>query len=170
MTIARTVGVLTLAVVVTGCEGLDKDLRTNRPQVADVPVASRLESTIGASRANAVPTAIGSLLEGYHQTSVGKSLVSADRRFAEQAAKTSLQNAPDNETSTWTNPSSGHSGTFTPLNSYQSDDRYRCRDYTQSVTADGDTRETRGTACQTGPETWKIVEVPITRVRAGGRR
>jgi surface antigen len=168
MTIARALCVLLLAVVVSGCEALDKDVVTKRPLVADVNVSNRLESTLGASRANASPTATGTLLEAYHQTAVGKALVSADRRYAEEAAKKSLETAPDNETTKWTNPANGHTGTFTPLNSYQSDDRYHCRDFEQSITADGQTRDTRGAACEAGPNTWKVVEVPITRERAGG--
>jgi surface antigen len=153
---------LLLAIVVGAC-----DTVSNRPLIGTSTVESRLESTIGDAKADAAPTAVGSLFGTYHQTTVGKLLDSADRRYAEEVAKKSLEKAPNGTVSKWTNPENRHAGTFTPINSYLSDDRYNCRDYHQSITIDGNTRETDGTACRTGENTWKVVVGPISRERPG---
>ena len=162
MMMIRIQCVLLLVVALTSCEAMRE-----RPKVATTAVAGLLQAEIGGADKGETPvTAVGTLLAGFHQTKIGKSLVRADRRFAEAAARKSLDTSPDGQISRWSNPDNGHAGTFRPLNTYRSDDRIGCRDFVQSVTIDSQTQRADGTACQANGGVWRIVEAPITRHRA----
>lgn len=152
---------LLLLVVVSGCESLRE-----QPKVAMTTVASLLESEIGGPDKGDTPvTAVGTLLGGYLESEVEMLLERSDRQFAEAAAVESLRTAPNGKVSPWSNPDNGHAGTFRPMNTYRSDDQYRCRDFEQSVTVEGRTQIAEGTACLADDGEWRIVEAPISRQR-----
>lgn len=161
MSIARIQCLLLLIIALTSCEAIKE-----RPRAATTAVAGLFKSEIGGSdKADTPVTAFGTLLGGYHQTKIGKSLVLSDRSIAEAAARKGLETLPDGELTRWSNAANGHSGTFRPVNSYYADDRFRCRDFIQSITIDGRTGRAYGTACLDDSGVWRIVEVPITRHR-----
>jgi hypothetical protein len=56
-----------------------------------------------------------------------------DKRMQAEAAQKALETAPSGKPVAWTNPDSGHSGTVTPVRTYQSSGTY-CREYQQTVT------------------------------------
>ncbi|MDH3701466.1 MAG: RT0821/Lpp0805 family surface protein [Alphaproteobacteria bacterium] len=158
MTIARFASALVVLIGVAGCENY-----ANREQAAGAAVGQLLELKIGDHKQPILPTASGSLLGAYRGSEVGKSLDDSDRRHAEDAAKKSLATAPAKNTTGWRNPNTGHTGTFTPTNSYRSDDRLRCRDYKQSITAEGRSKDAYGTACQTADGSWRMLQTPVRR-------
>jgi surface antigen len=102
-------------------------------------------------------TAAGTLLGAYAGSEVGRSLDRADRLYAERTAQSSLETSRSGTTSRWVNPDSGHSGAFTPVNSYQSADGLNCRDFEQVVMVEGRSQTVRGTACRQPDGTWRIV-------------
>jgi len=120
-------------------------------------VGGLLGSRIGGGSGQLAATALGTLLGGYAGSQVGRSLDRADRLHAERTAQSSLERAPSGRTSGWTNPDSGHSGTFTPTNTYRSGDGMNCRDFTQTVTIDGRSEQVVGTACRQPDGAWQIV-------------
>ncbi len=120
-------------------------------------VGGLLGSKIGGGSGQLAATAAGTLLGAYAGSQVGRSLDKADRLYAERTAQSGLERAPSGRTSTWSNPDSGHSGTFTPTNSYRSRDGMDCRDYTQTATIEGRTEEVHGTACRQSDGTWRVV-------------
>jgi len=160
MTIANMLCALLLVVAVAGCQ-----IDARRPQLSLVTVDGLLESTIGDDKGELPPTAVGTLFGAYHQTEVGQRLFWSDRSHAEGVARNSLETSPAGQTARWSNPDSGHTGTFTPINTYRSDDDLRCRDYVLGVTIDGVTQHTDGAACLAHDGLWRIVEPPIVRHR-----
>ncbi|MDH3701940.1 MAG: RT0821/Lpp0805 family surface protein [Alphaproteobacteria bacterium] len=158
MTNLRIVCTLVVLIAVVGCESY-----AEREYVSMAAVAPLLELKIGDNKTQTPPTAPGTLLGSYRGSAVGSSLDAADRRYAEQAAKKGLGTWPDKYTTRWSNPDTGHTGTFTPINSYLSDDRLRCRDYEQSITAIGQSQSDYGTACETDAGSWRVVETPVRR-------
>jgi surface antigen len=158
MTVAKALCAAVVAVVMTGCENV-----AQRPEAADTNVARLLGSPIGEEKGDLVPTAAGTLLGPYAGSDVGKSLQPSDRISAEDAAYKSLDTTSSGQTSSWRNPTTGHSGTLTLLNLYRSADDLPCRDYEQSVTSGGQTEKTYGTACRADGGSWRIVETPIRR-------
>ncbi len=155
MTIARTLCALVMAAAVASCESgivLPKSGGT----YADAQAGNRLESRIGKDKGNLFVTAAGTLLGPFLGSDVGRSLDVSDRRYAEYAARKSLETAPAGMTSNWSNPETGHSGTFTPANVYRSADDLLCRDYVQGVSTEGLTKDTFGTACRTKDGLWRV--------------
>jgi len=82
----------------------------------DAQVGTQLESRIGGSMSDRAAIAAGTPMGPYLGTDVGESLNASDRIYAENVAPKSLEIAPAGQPSTWRNPETGHSGSFTPTN------------------------------------------------------
>ncbi len=162
MTIARMLCALVVAVTVAGCD-IDIGRTPARGTLGAVTVGGLLGSKIAGGDDQLATIAMGTLLGPYLGSEIGKSLDRADRRYAESTAEKSLAISPAGHTSRWTNPDTGHAGTFTPTNSYRSDDGLRCRDYDQSITIDERSQDAYGTACLADDGSWRIVETPVRR-------
>ena len=93
----------------------------------------------------------GALLGGL----VGNYLDDRDKKMAADSASRALETAPSGQSVAWRNPDSGHSGTVTPVRTYQSGGTY-CREYQQTVTIDGKPQQSYGTACRQPDGSWKI--------------
>ncbi len=111
---------------------------------------------IGGGRGKLAAVAVGTLLGGLVGRGVGESLDRADRLYAQQTASHGLESAPSGTTTTWRNPDSGHSGTFTPTRTYEAQTGQYCREYQQTVTVGGRTENAYGTACRQPDGNWKI--------------
>ena len=162
MTIARMLCGLVMAFTVAGCD-IDAGRTQARPTLGGAAVGGVLGSKIRVGNDQLATTAVGTLLGAYQGSEVGRLLDRADRRYAEEAAEKSLGISPTGRTSRWSNPDTGHTGTFTPINTYWSNDDLRCRDYDQSITIDERTQQAYGTACLADDGLWRIVETPVRR-------
>ena len=100
----------------------------------------------------------GVLLGGLLGGAIGDSLDQRDRQLAYQSNQAALETYKVGQTSTWTNPDSGHSGTFTPTQTYQNSQGQYCREYQQSVSVGGETQQAYGRACRQPDGSWKIVQ------------
>lgn len=116
-----------------------------------------LGSQIGGGAGKLAATAAGTLLGAYIGSEVGRSLDRTDRLYAERTAQQSLETSRSGASSTWVNPDTQHSGSFTPVNTYRSGDGLDCRDYQQTVTIDGRAETVHGTACRQPDGTWRVV-------------
>lgn len=112
----------------------------------------------GHGRGQLAAVAIGSLVGAVAGHGIGQSLDDADRGYAVQTANHGLESGPAGATSTWRNPDSGHSGTFTPTRTYQESNGSYCREYQQTVTVGGHTETAYGTACRQPDGSWRIGE------------
>lgn len=113
-------------------------------------------SQVGKGRGKLVAVAVGTLAGAYLGKEIGVSLDRADRQYMVQSSQTALETHPTGQTTTWTNPDSGNSGSFTPTRTYQSNNRY-CREYQQTVMIGGKKEEAYGTACRQPDGSWEIV-------------
>lgn len=113
---------------------------------------------IGAA-AGGGPAAIagGVILGGLLGGAVGNALDQRDKELAMKQAQYSLENSQSGQSSQWHNPDSGHSGTFTPTRTYQTESGQYCREYTQEIMIGGEKHESYGTACRQPDGTWQIV-------------
>ncbi len=114
-------------------------------------------SAFGRGEGRLVMTGLGTLLGAYVGSETGQSLDRADRIAAARTAQVTLESAPTGQTATWSNPDSGHSGTVTPVRTYQEPSGAYCREYQQSVTVGGQTERAYGTACRQPDGSWKII-------------
>ncbi len=114
-------------------------------------------SQIGSGTGQMAAVGAGVLLGGLLGNEVGRSLDRADRAYADRAAQGSLESAPAGTVSTWINPDSGNSGSFTPTETYQTAQGQYCREYQTTVTVGGATEQAYGTACRQPDGSWKVV-------------
>ncbi len=84
-------------------------------------------------------------------------LKSSDELAMERTSQQALESNRTGQASGWKNPDSGHSGTVTPTETYQTASGNHCREYQQTVTIDGKTERVHGRACREPDGTWKIV-------------
>lgn len=117
-----------------------------------------LGAQVGQGTGQLAAVATGTLLGAFLGSEVGKSLDRADIAYAERTRQRSLERNPAGTTSTWTNPDSGHSGTITPVKTYQQPSGDYCREYQTTVTVGGQTEDAYGTACRQPDGSWKIVD------------
>ncbi len=114
-------------------------------------------SQIGSGSGKLAAVGAGVLLGGLLGREAGRSLDKADRLYAERTAAQALEKRPDGTTSTWKNPNTGNSGTFTPKRTYETAEGQPCREYETTVTIDGKTEIVRGTACREPDGRWTVV-------------
>ena len=148
--------ILVLAFAAAACTTTNGDIGPKAGVGAAIGAASG--GLIGAAAGGgATGIAAGVLLGGLLGGSVGNALDQADRRYAAETAQRSLEFEPAGTTSTWYNPDSGHSGSFTPTRTYQDASGTYCREYQQTVTVGGEEQEAYGTACRQPDGSWKII-------------
>ena len=118
-----------------------------------------LAAAVGASP---LGLAAGVILGGIAGGAVGNMLDNEDKEAALKAHQQSLASSPDGQTTSWTDPSDGHTGTYTPKNTYTTSDGLTCRDYEQTVTIDGRSETAIGTACKTADGSWRVHSAPAS--------
>lgn len=156
-TLRRLSVVALLAASVAAC-GYDVEQRPK--QTAGTVIGAGLGglagSQFGDDEAQLAATAFGTLLGAFLGSEIGKSLDRADQLAAAQATQTALEYNPTGTPSAWRNPDTGHYGTVTPTETYQSAER-PCREYRHTVYIDGQAETLVGTACRQPDGTWRAV-------------
>lgn len=100
--------------------------------------------------------AAGALLGGFIGNRIGNHMDEQDRRLAQANAQQALETSRTGSVMAWRNPDNGHSGTITPVRTYESSEGY-CREFQQTITVGGKTEKAYGKACRQPDGAWKIV-------------
>ena len=156
--IARIGAGAAIALLAAGCVA---DME-NRPKqtvgtVGGAVLGGLLGAQIGKGTTRLVAVGAGTLVGAALGNEIGASLDAADRMHAGRAAQTGLESAPTGQTTAWSNPDSGHSGSVTPTRTYQAADGGYCREFTQTVTVAGADHTGYGKACRQPDGAWQIV-------------
>jgi surface antigen len=155
---------LLLAFALGACASVGRGIEQAGERIQENPKAV-LGTVVGAAGGGLIAAAAGggtgwivagSLLGGMAGGFVGHKLDDRDRRMAEEAAARAFEQNRTGQTSTWSNPDTGHSGTITPTKTYQLANGQYCRRYTQTIDVGGDPQEASGTACRRSDGTWEI--------------
>ncbi len=156
MHIPRMTAVALVAVLLAACttEGRQKELGGT---LLGAGLGALAGSQIGSGKGQLAAVAIGALAGAWLGGEAGKSLDKADRLYAERTAQNSLEYNKTGQTSSWRNPDSGHSGTYTPTRHYQAASGQDCREYESTILVDGRQERAVGRACRQADGTWKIV-------------
>ena len=120
-------------------------------------VGGLLGSQIGSGDGNKIAIGAGVLAGGLLGNRIGSRLDCQDREYHSNTAHDAFETRKSGTTSTWVNPDSGHEGSVTPVRTYQRADGTYCRDFTQTITVDGNTEKANGTACRQPDGTWRII-------------
>lgn len=114
-------------------------------------------SNVGKGQGRTAAIIAGTLAGAWLGSEIGRSLDRADRAAMQQTTQTALENNQSGQTSTWSNPDSGNSGTVTPQAATTNNAGQPCREYHQTVMIGGQEETAYGTACRQEDGSWKIV-------------
>lgn len=151
----RAIGVIICLVALAGCA--ESGPKETGGALVGAGVGGLVGSQFGGGTGALVTTGLGVLLGSVLGSQVGRSLDRADALTMNQATQRSLEGAPTGQVTTWQNPDSGHSGTVTPMQTYQTPEGSFCREFRQTINVGGKTQQGYGTACRQPDGTWKIV-------------
>ena len=113
-------------------------------------------SQVGQGRGQLAAVALGALAGAALGSEVGKSLDRADRLHLANATSTA-QTAPLGSEIAWANPETGNHGSVTPFREgYEQGSGARCREFHNSLTVRGQTRQFVGVACQSQDGSWIV--------------
>lgn len=115
-----------------------------------------LGSNVGRGKGKTAGTIAGVMLGALIGGEIGQSMDKTDRLMAERTAQKTLETVPSGQTSRWSNPDSGHSGTITPTRTYRSANGQNCRQYETTVYINGKNETATGTACRQPDGTWQL--------------
>ena len=147
-----------VALSVAACEGQRYGQKQTGGAILGGIAGGLLGAQVGGGKGKLAATAVGTLLGVFVGSEIGKSLDRADQVYARRTAQGALESNPVGQASTWNNPDSGHSGTVTPVKTYQTAQGEQCREYQQTVTIGGRTETAYGRACRQPDGNWKIVQ------------
>ena len=100
----------------------------------------------------------GAIAGGLIGGAIGSHMDANDRRESERASQQAFESAASGQTTSWSNPDSGNSGTITPTRTYQDADGQYCREYRQTIYIKGEPHQSYGTACRQPDGSWRIIE------------
>ena len=151
--VARVGALALVAGLFLGCQTTRDAPKTTVGGLGGAVAGGLLGAALGGKTTGILAgAAIGGLLGG----AVGNVLDQRDRDLAARTAQTSLETAPTGTASTWNNPDTGASGTFTPTRTYQEGSGRYCREYQQEIYVGGERHRGYGTACRMADGTWQI--------------
>jgi surface antigen len=154
-TLLKGVALMILVVMLfTGCATMEANPKTTVGAVGGGALGGLIAAAAGANPAAIAASVIGGILVG---GLVGNLLDERDRRLAAEAQQRALETAPTGRPVTWRNPDNGHSGTVTPVKTYQTSSGAYCREFQTNVTVEGKSDKAYGTACRQPDGSWKIV-------------
>lgn len=120
-------------------------------------VGALLGSQVGKGDGRLAGILVGAVAGGWLGSETGKKLDEADKNKAQQTAQNTLEHNQTGQSSSWHNPDSGNSGTYTPTKTYK-DNGKDCREFESTIVVDGKTEPATGRACREEDGTWKIVQ------------
>lgn len=148
-----TVLMLTLALgVAPAAAGQKQTLGTLLGAGAGAVVGSQ----VGSGKGQLAATAIGALLGAGLGNSVGKSLDAADQAAMGKTMHQGMESTPSGQAVAWSNPDSGHSGTYTPQPAREVAPGKFCREFQQTVVIGGKEEKGYGTACRQPDGSWQV--------------
>ena len=147
-----------LVFVVSGCGTVGQTMVDNPKASGGAALGAAGGGLIGAAAGGGAAGIIGGvLLGGLLGGAIGNALDQRDKQIAYQSQQATLESAQTGQTSTWRNPDSGHSGSYTPTKTYETASGQYCREYQEKVVIDGKTHSAYGKACRQPDGSWKIV-------------
>ena len=159
MNVKSIVATLVAASLLAACQQMQDNPKQTLGGIAGAGLGALAGSQIGSGKGQLAAVAIGALGGAWFGSEIGKSLDKADRLYDSETKQNSMQFNRTGQTSTWRNPDSGNSGSYTPTRTFQTASGQYCRDYETTINIDGRSKNATGRACRddtTGD--WRIVQ------------
>jgi len=148
---------LFLPLFIFGCAGQGGVNKQGAGTILGGVAGAALGSQFGKGSGQMLGIGLGAITGALVGNQVGSYMDEQDKYRMEKTANNSLENTPSGQTSTWKNPDSGHSGSFTPIRTYQQQGQY-CREFTNEINVGNKKQQGYGTACRQPDGSWKIVQ------------
>ena len=117
-----------------------------------------LGNQFGGGAGKGLMTAAGVIAGGLIGHSIGTQLDRADQVALSRTTQTALETAHTGQALPWQNQESGHHGSVTAGQYYQTGQGTYCREFQQSIIIGGQTQQGYGKACREPDGTWRIVQ------------
>ena len=116
-----TAGVV-VSLTLAGCANADLGPKQTVGTLLGAGTGALLGAQFGHGTGQLVATSVGTLLGAYLGNEAGKSLDRADALYASRAEHQALEYTPSGNSTPWRNPDSGHYGSITPIETFESTD------------------------------------------------
>ena len=143
----------------TGCAWSDNRTEEVGTVVGGV-LGAIVGSKIGGGTGRNIAIILGGTLGAFAGHDLAKELTQLDKRFIKQTTADTLEYGKPGETSTWSNPDSGHSGEVSANKTYTNESGENCREFETTINVDGESQTTTATACRTENGGWRVVDEP----------
>lgn len=154
-TVASLITILLL--ISCGDMGRNENVGTIFGALGGAAIGSQFGKGEGMIVGAVLGTFAGSMIGG----SIGRQMDERDKQYHARTSAAALETAPDGQAMAWVNPNNGHSGSITPVRTYQkmqSNKSVYCREYQQAVEINGQKQNAYGTACRQPDGSWQIVK------------
>ncbi|MFQ5764629.1 MAG: RT0821/Lpp0805 family surface protein [Rhodospirillales bacterium] len=158
ITVTRIMSAMLLVLISAACQTLQDNPKQVTGTLIGGGLGALVGSQIGGGKGQLAAVALGTLGGAFLGSEIGGSLDRADRLHAERNAKKALEYSRTGTTSSWRNPDSGYSGTFTPTRTFRSAGGQDCREFHTTVTLGGREEDATGRACRQPDGTWRVVQ------------
>jgi surface antigen len=146
-----------LSLTLVGCANSDDGPKQTVGALAGAGAGGLLGAQVGKGGTRLAATAAGTLLGAFLGSEVGRSLDRADAMYASRAEYQALEYTPSGSSTPWRNPDTGHYGSVTPVETYETASGTYCREFQHQAQIGGRTRDVYGTACRTPDGQWQMV-------------
>jgi surface antigen len=153
----RVVASVLVALSLVGCASSDYGPKQTVGALAGAGAGGLLGAQVGKGGTRLAATAAGTLLGAFLGSEVGRSLDRADAVYASRAEYQALEYTPSGSSTPWRNPDTGHYGSVTPVETYETASGTYCREFQHQAQIGGRTRDVYGTACRTPDGQWQMV-------------
>ena len=155
--LSRLVASVLVSLALVGCASSDFGTKQTVGALAGAGAGGLLGAQVGKGGTQLAATAAGTLLGAFLGSEVGKSLDRADAVHASRAQYQALEYTPSGYSTAWRNPDTGHYGSVTPIETYESAGGAYCREFQHRAQIGGRTESVYGTACRTPDGQWQLV-------------
>ncbi|MEE9606279.1 MAG: hypothetical protein V3U03_00965 [Myxococcota bacterium] len=158
-TLRKFAPIILVAFVLSGCQSTYQSMADNPKTTTGAALGAAGGGLIAAAAGGGAAGIIGGvLIGGLLGGAIGNALDQRDKDLALRANQQALESNRTGQTSSWHNPDSGHSGTFTPTSTYQNSAGQNCREGRQTVKIGDETHEAIETYCRQPDGSWRAVQ------------
>jgi len=148
-----TVVIMLVVVGTTGCTTMQDNPKASIGALGGAAFGGLIAAAAGGGGAAIAGAVIGGALIGGF---AGNALDQRDKRLAAEAQQQALESARTGQAVPWSNPDTGHTGTVTPVRTFQGASGQYCREFQSDVIIDGKPDKAWGTACRQPDGSWKV--------------
>ncbi len=149
---------LVIALSVSSCSIVgDMDGNEKTLALAGAGVGALVGYQFGGGASRMIYTGLGAALGGVTGLTFARNMTLADSWAFDSAAASTLDNGPNGVTQGWSNPQTGHNGSFTPVRTYAGQGGLPCREIYVTVSGQQGFQLEKLSACQQPDGAWRFV-------------